>query len=49
VKPALIVNENFPLPALRKLREEGLGVIAACGSVNADSIRSTAKAPGFAG
>jgi predicted nuclease of predicted toxin-antitoxin system len=28
VKPALIVNENFPLPALRKLREQGVDVMA---------------------
>lgn len=24
--PKLLVNENFPLPALRRLRENGIGV-----------------------
>jgi predicted nuclease of predicted toxin-antitoxin system len=28
VSPALIVNENFPAPALRLLREHGLDVLA---------------------
>lgn len=28
MKPALIVNENFPVPALRKLREQGIDVLA---------------------
>jgi predicted nuclease of predicted toxin-antitoxin system len=28
VKPALIVNENFPVPALRKLRERGVDVLS---------------------
>lgn len=28
MKPALIVNENFPVPALRKLRERGVDVMS---------------------
>lgn len=28
MKPALIVNENFPVPALLKLRERGVDVIS---------------------
>lgn len=28
MKPALIVNENFPVPALRRLRERGIDVLA---------------------
>lgn len=28
MKPALIVDENFPVPALRKLREQGIDVLA---------------------
>ena len=28
MKPALLVNENFPFPALRKLREQGVDVFA---------------------
>lgn len=28
MKPALIVNENFPVPALRKLSEEGVDVLS---------------------
>jgi predicted nuclease of predicted toxin-antitoxin system len=28
VKPPLIVNENFPVPALQRLREHGIDVLA---------------------
>lgn len=28
MKPALIVNENFPVPALRVLREQGVDVLS---------------------
>ena len=28
MKPDLLVNENFPFPALRKLREQGVDVLA---------------------
>lgn len=28
MKPDLLVNENFPFPALRKLREKGVDVLA---------------------
>ncbi|MDT8405590.1 DUF5615 family PIN-like protein [Sulfuriflexus sp.] len=30
MNPPLLVNENFPFPAVRKLREQGVDVLAVC-------------------